>query len=116
VPHLQSKAHLAMPLCREHLSVIREQFWPVGWLDTTRDKNAKGIVETLRTGVWDRVTKETATPGIYYDDFPELSGFTCPEWSHLFAGDSVEFSKRHAPLAHCIADVTGPYFRIFWRC
>jgi hypothetical protein len=46
---------------------------------------------------WDRLLKDTKAPGIYYEDFPELSGFDCPEWSHLSAGDSVEFSKRLMP-------------------
>jgi hypothetical protein len=50
-----------------------------------------------RAGIWDRIIKETGAPGIYYSDIPELSGFTCPEWSHLSAGDSVEFSKRLVP-------------------
>ena len=50
-----------------------------------------------RAAVWDRIVKDTAAPGIYYSDFPELAGFTCPEWSHLSAGDSVEFSKRLVP-------------------
>jgi hypothetical protein len=36
----------------------------------------------------------TGAPGICYSDFPDLSGFSCPEWSHLSAADSVEFSKR----------------------
>jgi hypothetical protein len=53
--------------------------------------------ETPRAAVWDRVIKDTAAPGIYYEDFPELAGFNCPEWSHLSAGDSVEFSKRLIP-------------------
>lgn len=53
--------------------------------------------ETPRTGIWDRVIKDTGAPGIYYEDYPELSGFNCPEWSHLSAGDSVEFSKRLVP-------------------
>src|SRR6266849_2979311 len=53
--------------------------------------------ETPRAAVWDRVIKDTAAPGIYYEDFPELAGFNCPEWSHLSAGDSVEFSKRLVP-------------------
>jgi hypothetical protein len=52
---------------------------------------------TPRAGIWDRVIKDTGAPGIYYEDFPELSGFNCPEWSHLSAGDSVEFSKRLVP-------------------
>src|SRR6184192_1397535 len=50
--------------------------------------------ETPRAGIWDQVIKKTGAPGIYYEDYPELSGFNCPEWSHLSAGDSVEFSKR----------------------
>ena len=46
---------------------------------------------------WDPLLQMTRAPGIYYSDFPELSGFNCPEWSHLTAGDSVEFSKRLVP-------------------
>jgi hypothetical protein len=52
---------------------------------------------TPRAQTWDPLLKMTAAPGIYYSDFPELSGFDCPEWSHLTAGDSVEFSKRLVP-------------------
>src|SRR5881398_1804080 len=50
--------------------------------------------ETPRAAFWDRVIKDTAAPGIHYEDFLDLAGFNCPEWSHLSAGDSVEFSKR----------------------
>jgi hypothetical protein len=50
-----------------------------------------------RARTWDPLIQSTAAPGIYYEDFPELSGFNCPEWSHLSAGDSVEFSKRLVP-------------------
>jgi hypothetical protein len=46
---------------------------------------------------WDPLLQMTKAPGIYYSDFPELSDFNCPEWSHLTAGDSVEFSKRLVP-------------------
>jgi hypothetical protein len=53
--------------------------------DTPREKN------------WDPLLQMTRAPGIYYSDFPELKDFQCPEWSHLSAGDSVEFSKRLIP-------------------
>jgi hypothetical protein len=53
--------------------------------------------DTPRAQTWDPLLKATATPGIYYDDYPELNSFNCPEWSHLSAGDSVEFSKRLVP-------------------
>jgi hypothetical protein len=52
---------------------------------------------TPRAQTWDPLLKMTSAPGIYYSDFPELSGFDCPEWSHLSAGDSVEFTKRLVP-------------------
>jgi len=52
---------------------------------------------TQREKTWDPLLKMTGAPGIYYSDFPELSGFDCPEWSHLSAGDSVEFTKRLVP-------------------
>ena len=46
---------------------------------------------------WERLLNDTKVPGIYYEDHPELASFTCPEWSHLSAGDSVEFTKRLVP-------------------
>jgi hypothetical protein len=50
-----------------------------------------------RAREWERLLNDTKVPGIYYEDFPELSSFNCPEWSHLSAGDSVEFTKRLVP-------------------
>ena len=46
---------------------------------------------------WEQLLKITSVPGIYWEDYPELASFTCPEWSHLSAGDSVEFTKRLVP-------------------
>jgi transposase len=53
--------------------------------------------DTPRARTWDPILKITGAPGIYYSDFSELAGFSCPEWSHLSAGDSVEFTKRLVP-------------------
>jgi hypothetical protein len=52
---------------------------------------------TPRSDIWDSLLNRTGTPGIYFEDYPELSSFNCPEWSHLSAGDSVEFTKRLVP-------------------
>ena len=52
---------------------------------------------TPRNQTWDPLLQGTGAPGIYFEDFPELASFNCPEWSHLSAGDSVEFSKRLVP-------------------
>ena len=67
-----------------------------------RFPNTGGLKEledriTPREKTWDPLLKMTSAPGIYYSDFPDLSGFNCPEWSHLSAVDSVEFSKRLVP-------------------
>jgi hypothetical protein len=53
--------------------------------------------QTPRARTWDALIQQTGAPGIYFEDFPELATFNCPEWSHLSAGDSVEFSKRLVP-------------------
>ena len=60
---------------------------------------------TPRQGPWDRIIRESGAAGIYFTDYPELTGFECPEWSHLSGPDSVEFTKRLVPhlqaaLAH----------------
>ncbi len=53
---------------------------------------------TPRSKFWDRILQETGAPGIHFEDYPELRDFTCPEWSHLSATDSVEYSKRLVAL------------------
>jgi transposase len=53
--------------------------------------------DTPRARTWEPLLKATGAPGIYFEDYPELKDFTCPEWSHLSAGDSVEFTKRLVP-------------------
>lgn len=53
--------------------------------------------QTPRAQTWDPLLQQTGAPGIYFEDFPELAAFQCPEWSHLSAGDSVEFTKRLVP-------------------
>lgn len=52
---------------------------------------------TPRPMVWEPLLKLTNVPGIYVDDHPELLKFECPEWSHLSAPDSVEFTKLLVP-------------------
>lgn len=46
---------------------------------------------------WHRLIRENGVPAINFADHPELSSFTLPEWSHLSAPDSVEFTKRLVP-------------------
>ena len=52
---------------------------------------------TPRQGPWDRILRDTGAPGIHFEDHPELASFELPEWSHLSAPDSVEFTRRLVP-------------------
>ena len=52
--------------------------------------------------------KETGAPGIYFEDFPELADFKCPEWSHLVRGRLRRIHKTsRAASAHRARNVTG---------
>lgn len=42
---------------------------------------------------WDGLLAYTKAPGIYFEDYPEMTQFTCPEWSHLSPKDAVTFTK-----------------------
>jgi hypothetical protein len=50
-----------------------------------------------RAATWDRLVRENKVPAIHFADHRELNAFDCPEWSHLSAGDSVEFTRRLVP-------------------
>ncbi len=55
---------------------------------------------------WGRLVKENAVPAINFADYPELRSFQLPEWSHLSAPDSVEFTRRLVP--HLQQALGGP--------
>ena len=71
--------------------IVFVRFPMSGPLKEFEDKN------TPRAQTWDPLLQQTGVPGIHFEDFPELASFDCPEWSHLSAGDSVEFTKRLVP-------------------
>jgi hypothetical protein len=53
---------------------------------------------TPREKYWDRILEATSSPGIHFEDYTQLTGFDCPEWSHLNKNDSTEFTRRLIPL------------------
>ena len=57
-----------------------------------------------RAHFWDALLAATGAPGVHWQDHAELRGFECPEWSHLSATDSVEFTKRLAPYLRPLLD------------
>ena len=51
-----------------------------------------------REAYWDRLLAETGAPGVHFEDYPELNGFECPEWSHLTRADAVTFTRNLIPI------------------
>jgi len=50
--------------------------------------------ETMpRETYWEPLLAETASIGIHFEDYPELSHYECPEWSHLTGADAETFSR-----------------------
>ncbi|MEO6538816.1 MAG: hypothetical protein ABIT07_09980 [Ferruginibacter sp.] len=43
---------------------------------------------------WNKLLQYTNTPGIYFEDYPEIANFECPEWSHLSRQQAVVFTKK----------------------
>jgi hypothetical protein len=47
-----------------------------------------------REKYWDRILSTTNSPGIHFADYPAISNFICPEFSHLSQPDAVVFTKE----------------------
>ncbi len=47
-----------------------------------------------REKYWDRILAITGSPGIHFADYPAISNFICPEFSHLSQPDAVVFTKE----------------------
>ncbi|MEZ0485707.1 hypothetical protein [Fibrella aquatica] len=51
-----------------------------------------------RAEYWDRLLAYTNTPGIYFEDYPALNHFYCPEWSHLTPEGAITFTEDLIPI------------------
>ena len=51
-----------------------------------------------RATTWDVLLDRTHTPGIHFEDYPELQGYDLPEWSHLSPADAGRFTAALVPI------------------
>jgi hypothetical protein len=51
-----------------------------------------------RAATWDRLLRETGTPGLHFEDYPQLQGYELPEWSHASAPEARRMTLQLAPL------------------
>ena len=51
-----------------------------------------------RERYWDRMARELDAVAIHYEDYPALSGYDTPEWSHLSREDAERFTRALVPI------------------
>lgn len=49
---------------------------------------------TPREKYWDAIIQTSGAKGYHFEDYETLKSFTCPEWSHLSAADSITYTKN----------------------
>jgi len=45
-----------------------------------------------RATTWDVLLAKTGAPGIHFQDYPQLQGYTLPEWSHMTGSEADRFT------------------------
>jgi hypothetical protein len=58
---------------------------------TYREWELKGYP---RKEYWDRLLEVTGCQGVYFEDYPAISKFICPEWSHLSIDDARIYTRN----------------------
>ncbi|MDB4967198.1 MAG: hypothetical protein JWN44_2887 [Myxococcales bacterium] len=53
---------------------------------------------TPRAQTWDVLLQRTGAPGIHFEDYPQLQGYTLPEWSHLAASEAERLTAALVPI------------------
>lgn len=51
-----------------------------------------------RATTWDVLLQKTNAPGIHFEDYPQLQGYTLPEWSHLSHAEADRFTTALLPI------------------
>lgn len=48
-----------------------------------------------RPKVWDRLVHDSASFGIYFEDYANMRELPCPDWSHLSKASAIEFTDAY---------------------
>jgi hypothetical protein len=76
---------------------IRARGGEVVWI---RPPSSGQILDIERTRyprqiAWDRLVRETASFGVYFDDYPAMQNLRCPDWSHLSKASAIQFTDAY---------------------
>jgi len=67
-------------------------------LPSAGDYYAFEQMTTPRAYTWEVLLQAAQAPGIHFEDYPQLQGYTLPEWSHVSSADAVKLTAQLAPL------------------
>lgn len=48
-----------------------------------------------RPRVWDKLVHDSGSFGIYFEDYPSMRNFPCPDWSHLSKASAISFTDAY---------------------
>jgi hypothetical protein len=51
-----------------------------------------------RERTWDVLLARSGAPGIHFEDYPEMQGYTLPDWSHLAKADAERYTAALATI------------------
>ncbi|HEX5123957.1 MAG TPA: hypothetical protein VFV97_11985 [Rhodanobacteraceae bacterium] len=51
-----------------------------------------------RAKTWDVLLARSNTPGIHFEDYPELQGYDFPEWSHMSPSEAERYTANYVPI------------------
>ncbi|HEY2496332.1 MAG TPA: hypothetical protein VGK24_04625 [Candidatus Angelobacter sp.] len=82
---------------KSDIDQIRARGGEVIWI---RPPSSGSILEIERTRyprqkVWDRLVHETASFGVYFEDYPAMQNLSSPDWSHLSKKSAIAFTDAY---------------------
>jgi hypothetical protein len=85
---------------RQSINQIRARGGKVLFIRTPSDGPMRQIEKQMypRDLYWNRLLAHTQTPGIHFEDYPAMTRYKCPEWSHLTPADAIPFTEGLIPI------------------
>ena len=85
---------------KQSVDQIRARGGQVLFIRTPSDGPMRQVEKQMfpRALYWDRLLAHTQSQGIYFEDYPALTRYRCPEWSHLTPNDAIGFTAGLIPI------------------
>ena len=86
---------LVLQSVKEDVEKIRSRGGDVIFVRTPSSGTMEQVEQKVspEAALWTQLLQATGCKGIYYKDYPGMSHFICPEWSHLSPADAVLYTK-----------------------